>query len=153
MNQTGYTRINKQVNYYKPNTIIMKLVSMLFSLCFVIAMSSTVQAQHRHEDHGHADKMEKKSTPGTTDFFVVYGNCGMCKKRIEGALSDVEGIQSADWDVDTKVITVNYDAEAISLEEIKKKIAAVGHDTDDVRASDDVYNNLPGCCQYERPEN
>ena len=45
----------------------------------------------------------------------------MCEKRIERALTNVEGVHSADWGVDTKVMTIKYDDEAISLDEIKRR--------------------------------
>lgn len=91
------------------------------------------------------------SKDGKTDSFKVYGNCGMCERRIEGALKKVAGIYSADWDVETKQLTVRYDPETIQLKKIKQLVAKAGHDTDEVRAKDKVYENLPGCCQYERP--
>ena len=87
-----------------------------------------------------------------TETFKVYGNCGMCEKTIEGSLKDVNGIEKADWNKETKMIEVVYHTHDISLDEIKKKIADVGYDTEEYRASEKVYNNLPGCCQYERPE-
>ena len=31
-------------------------------------------------------------------------------------------------------------------------IAKVEHDTDMHKATDEVYDNLPGCCKYERPK-
>jgi hypothetical protein len=34
--------------------------------------------------------------------------------------------------------------------DVKKAIAKVGHDTDAVKAEDAVYENLHGCCLYER---
>lgn len=85
-----------------------------------------------------------------TESFKVYGNCGMCKNRIETALKDVKGIKSAKWDVDTKIIKVSFNEEKISLKEIKEKIAKAGHDTDENKADDKTYEGLPGCCQYER---
>jgi len=87
-----------------------------------------------------------------TDTFKVYGNCGMCEKTIEGALKNIKGIDRADWDKETKIMEVVYHTHDISLDDIKKKIAEVGYDTEEYRASEKVYNNLPGCCQYERPE-
>jgi len=97
-------------------------------------------------------KTEQTQTIQQTDSIKVYGNCGMCKKRIEGALKDVKGIQSANWNVDTKMLTVTYNENQVSLNEIHQKIADVGHDTDKAKAKDSVYNNLMGCCQYERPK-
>lgn len=87
-----------------------------------------------------------------TESFKVYGNCGMCKKTIEGSLKDHEGIYTVNWDKETKIIELSYNKDAVSLEEIKKKIAEVGYDTEEYRASNEAYNNLPACCQYERPE-
>ena len=43
---------------------------------------------------------------------------------------------------------IEYDEAKIKLLKIHKTIAAVGHDTDKEKASDDVYNKLPGCCLY-----
>ena len=91
-----------------------------------------------------------KNTPeGQEATFKVFGNCGMCENRIEGALKDVKGIQSADWNVDTKMLVVKFSKD-ISVEDIQQKIATAGHDTGKYRAKDSVYNELPGCCQYDR---
>ena len=87
----------------------------------------------------------------TTETFKVYGNCGMCEKTIEGSLKGVKGIEKADWNKETKVMEVRFNEKEISSVEIKKKIAAVGYDTDEYRATKKTYNSLPGCCQYERP--
>ena len=134
----------------------MKYLSLIFSLCLFLFLNVHVQAQHDHGSHDHAAKAKtNKESPvfSMTEIFMVYGNCGMCENRIEGALADVKGVHSSDWDMDTKVMTIKYDDQVIALDEIKKKIAAVGHDTDKYQAKDEIYNNLPGCCQYERPVN
>ena len=87
-----------------------------------------------------------------TEKFTVYGNCGMCERAIENSLKEVDGISKGDWDRDTDVMTVVYNPKKTSLDDIKQKIADVGYDSDTHRAKDEVYSNLPGCCQYERPE-
>ena len=74
----------------------------------------------------------------------------MCKMRIERAATAVAGVSSASWDVMTMELSVAYDAEKVSLKDIETAVAAVGHDTDNVRASDAVYAELHGCCKYER---
>lgn len=84
--------------------------------------------------------------------FQVYGNCSSCKKTIEKSLSDVDGVGNVDWDKKTKQIKVDFDSLKINLSQIKRKIAAVGYDTEEVRAEESVYSSLPGCCQYDRPE-
>lgn len=81
--------------------------------------------------------------------FRVSGNCEMCKETIEGSLK-IPSVQAAIWDVDTKMITVRFDAEKISLDSIQKRIAAVGYDSDGFKGSDKAYAQLPDCCQYDR---
>ena len=88
----------------------------------------------------------------TTETFQVYGNCGMCKKTIEGSLKNVEGVKKAVWNQQTKMIEVTYTKDKIALDDIKKKIAEVGYDTEDFRATKKAYNKLHGCCQYKRPK-
>jgi copper chaperone CopZ len=86
-----------------------------------------------------------------TEKFKVYGNCGMCEKTIEGSLKEVKGVSVADWDKETDEMTVSFNPDVITLNDIKQKIADVGYDSDTHRAKDEVYNSLPGCCQYDRP--
>jgi periplasmic mercuric ion binding protein len=89
-----------------------------------------------------------------TEKFKVYGNCGMCESRIEKAVNAIEGVVSADWNKETKIMEVSFDESKTDLEKIQKAIADVGHDTGKYRAKDEVYNKLPGCCLYDRkPEN
>ena len=77
----------------------------------------------------------------------VYGNCGMCKARIETAL-DHKGIKQAKWDPTTKNLNVVYVPTKITEQEICDLVAAVGHDTDKSKAKDEVYAKLPFCCLY-----
>lgn len=81
---------------------------------------------------------------------VVAGNCGMCKSRIEEAAKSVKGVTSANWDAGDQLLHLNFDAQKTSIDAIQKAIADVGHDTQDHKADDAVYNELPGCCQFDR---
>lgn len=83
-----------------------------------------------------------------TTSFQVSGNCGMCKSRIEKAAKEA-GATQASWNEDSKQLKVSF-ASNTSLEDIQKKVAAVGHDNAGAKASDEVYNKLHGCCKYER---
>lgn len=86
-----------------------------------------------------------------TETFKVYGNCGMCKKRIEKA-AKTDAVSSAIWNADTKLMTITYDEKKITGEEIQQKITAAGHDTEQFSADDKVYEKLPGCCLYARKQ-
>jgi mercuric ion binding protein len=85
-----------------------------------------------------------------TDKFKVAGNCDMCKTRIEKAANSVEGVTSADWNKETKILEVSFSTEKADVHQIQMAIAEVGHDTPMHKAPDEVYDELPGCCKYER---
>ena len=80
----------------------------------------------------------------------VGGNCDLCKKRIEKAAFSVKGVKSADYHLDDNTLHLIINEEKCSILDVKKAIAKVGHDTDEVKATDKDYENLHGCCHYER---
>ena len=82
-----------------------------------------------------------------TETIKVSGNCESCKARIEKA-AKVDGVTKADWSDKTKILTLVYDPSKVKSDDVQKKIAAVGHDTPKFKATDKVYNALPGCCKY-----
>ncbi len=81
--------------------------------------------------------------------FKVWGNCGMCKKTIEGAAKN-NGASYANWNVDTKMMTVNYASTETSVDKIQKGIADAGYDNVNYTGSDEAYNELHECCKYDR---
>lgn len=84
-----------------------------------------------------------------TETVKVYGNCGMCKTKIEKA-GKIKNSVSVDWDKNTGMASITYDSTKTNKDEILQRIALVGYDSDKFLAPDDVYNNLHGCCQYDR---
>lgn len=73
--------------------------------------------------------------------------CGECKERIESALNYVKGVQFAELNNDTKVVTIRYKTKKVTLDKIKAEIAATGYDADDVKALDAAVEKLPMCCK------
>lgn len=84
-----------------------------------------------------------------TETVKIYGNCGMCKKTIEKAAT-INGEATVNWNVDTKMATLTFDTTKTNQNEILKRIAAAGYESEEHLASDSAYNQLPKCCQYER---
>jgi len=104
---------------------------------------------------GKIDKMELSYADVETNKsaeFAVFGICNMCKSRIENAARRTEGVGNAKWDKKTKILKIEYDSEQVSVAEIKESLAAKGHDTADVKATVDAYENLPACCMYDRDD-
>jgi copper chaperone CopZ len=79
----------------------------------------------------------------------IYGNCGMCESKIEKAGS-LKNIAQVDWNKETKMATLSYDANKTNPEEILKRIALAGYDSDTFLAPDKAYSSLDDCCKYDR---
>ena len=107
-----------------------------FSLLFFISILSVSTS------YAGGDKVKKK--------IKVWGNCGMCNKVIVDAAQSVEGVLSAKWSSETKMMVVKYKSDQTDIDEIQKKIASVGYDTEKYKADDEVYENLHYCCKYDR---
>ena len=84
-----------------------------------------------------------------TETVKIFGNCGMCKTKIEKA-GNLKNISKVDWNEDTKMATLTYDESKTNQDEILKRIALVGYDSEKFLAPADVYSKLPSCCQYDR---
>ena len=85
----------------------------------------------------------------TKSTFLVKGNCGLCKERIETSAKKT-GAKTATWDAETQKLEVEFVPEKTSADEILKNIAAIGHDNEKYAATEKIYSKLPECCHYER---
>ena len=79
--------------------------------------------------------------------FFIRGNCGMCKERIDKTIMSIGGVSKADWNVDTKMMTVDYDSTKVKVIDIEKAVAKTGHGTKSVAMDSTANANLPDCCQ------
>ena len=84
-----------------------------------------------------------------TEKVKIYGNCGMCETTIEKA-GNLKKVAQVDWDKDTKMATLTYDSTKTNQDEILKRIALAGYDSEKFLAPDAAYESLAGCCKYER---
>lgn len=83
---------------------------------------------------------------------AVNGNCEQCQRRIQKAAFSVTGVKMASWSIETHQLDVTLNEEKTSITEVKKAVAKVGHDTEGVKATQIDYDNLHGCCKYDREE-
>jgi periplasmic mercuric ion binding protein len=93
---------------------------------------------------------QEKKNKNAKYTFEVNGNCEQCQKRIQKAAYSVNGVKSANWDIETRQLIIIINEEKCSVLDIKKAIAKVGHDTDEIKATDEDYEKLHSCCLYER---
>ena len=78
----------------------------------------------------------------------VDGVCMMCKERIEKAAIRTKGVKSAVWNVDTHELKLIYDERKTDLKKISIKLASVGHDTKEIKATEEQYATVHPCCRY-----
>ena len=106
----------------------------------LLVVTSTAQAQNN---------MNMKMPSAKSETFKVWGNCDMCKTRIEKAALE-DGATNANWDQKTKMLALTFDPAKSSIDSFGKKLASVGHDTEKYKTDEKTYNALPECCKYER---
>jgi len=84
--------------------------------------------------------------------FGVRGNCGMCKSTIESATMSIEGVDTASWSTESKMISINVSTEINDqfINDIHNAIAMSGYDTELSTALIEDYDKLPMCCKYNR---
>ena len=105
----------------------------ILTMLAVAAMSATMQA-----------KTMKTEIP-------VNGKCNeMCKPRIEKAAKAIPGVLSATWNLKAQKLTLVYDNTKTDTKKVQKAVAASGHDSGNIKASQATYNKLPVCCKYRK---
>ena len=105
-----------------------------------------------HTANAQSDKTER--TIGIkTEKVKVSGTCGMDKRRIETAAYSVDGIKSAVWNEYTQILVLKYSVfKKDAADNVQKKIALAGNDTEQYKADDAAYQSLPECCHYQRKQ-
>ena len=93
-------------------------INKFIAIAFIVL--AVVGCENKAESETTATKTETINGE-TISTFKVWGNCEMCKETIESSLK-VDGIIKADWNVDSKIMTVTYDNSKITLDQIQKNI-------------------------------
>ncbi len=80
--------------------------------------------------------------------FEVDGKCDMCKMRIEKAALGVAGVKYALWDIPSHQLSLIIDERKTDPMKIKTALVTVGHDTKELKATEEAYNSVHPCCRY-----
>lgn len=107
----------------------------VFTLLMLISITS-VSAQ---------DKNKRMS-------FDVDGKCEMCKMRIEKAALKVPGVKFASWDIPSHELSLIVNERKTNSMEIKTALVNVGHDTRELKATDEAYAAVHPCCKYREDD-
>ena len=127
----------------------MKHIYLLFSVLTVVSCMNNKQPEVKVIEVPATKTAEIIKSDVT---FGVRGNCGMCKSTIESATMSVEGVDTASWSTESKIISINVSTEINDqfINDIHNAIAKSGYDTELSTALDEDYDKLPMCCKYNR---
>jgi mercuric ion binding protein len=113
-----------------------------FSLLTLLSLAGTAaQAQKAPV----ATTIAKKGTEMVQ--FKTSAVCDMCKSRLEKSLAYEKGVQAANLDVPSKVLTVSYNPAKTTPEALRAAVQKTGYDADAVTADARAYDRLPDCCK------
>jgi Cu(I)/Ag(I) efflux system membrane fusion protein len=136
----------KSMTNLKPGDSMNKVIAIAAAACIATATGACKEEEHAA---GHGSKTEAaKEAAESHATMQVQGSCEMCKARIEAKARSIDGVKSAIWDLQAKQLHLQYDSQKLDLDVLSSELAAIGHDTEKHKATDMVYNSLPGCCKY-----
>lgn len=127
----------------------MKYIYLLFSVLTVVSCMNNKQPEVKVIEVPATKTAEIIKSDVS---FGVRGNCGMCKSTIESATMSIEGVDTATWSTESKMISINVSTEINDqlINDIHNAIAKSGYDTELSTAVDEDYDKLPMCCKYDR---
>lgn len=73
--------------------------------------------------------------------------CDMCKARLEKSLAYEKGVQTANLDVPTQLLTVTYRPDKTTPDALRTAVQRTGYDADAQPADPRAYDKLPECCK------
>jgi mercuric ion binding protein len=79
--------------------------------------------------------------------FKTSAVCDMCKARLEKSLAYEKGVQAANLDVPSKVLTVTYNPAKTNADALRTAVQKTGYDADQLTADARAYDRLPDCCK------
>ncbi len=79
--------------------------------------------------------------------FKTSAVCDMCKARLEKSLAYEKGVQAANLDVPSKVLTVTYNPAKTNADALRTAVQKTGYDADQTTADARAYDRLPDCCK------
>lgn len=113
------------------------ILAVVFFICGLTVTYSPIQAKMTISETVASDSVLIKSSL----------QCEMCEERVQKALMKTKGIEQVKTDTRQQTIMVYFDANAISVDKIKARIAKTGYDADDRKADKKAYELLPKCCR------
>jgi len=111
------------------------IVRVGFLMCLFLAFTTSVKAQ------------EKKDSKYKTVELKTSAACHECEGNLEPEIGFSKGVVGAKLTWKTGELTVKYNSKKVTVDEIRKRVAALGYDCDGVKADPKAKNNLGHNCE------
>ena len=144
------------IRYINKNIVFLLLIGVL-SISLHNVSIARIDHHNNHNNQNTKHNETEQHETKTTNIEVINGitiakiqtsaECDKCKKALEKAINRLDGIKSSNLDVESRVFTVKFKSDDISLEKIKSVINKTGYDADETKADPKAYDRLPDCCK------
>ena len=102
-------------------------------LLTVLVLSFSIPAQAQHHESGHETKMEAVTKSGDAHVSVNGLVCDFCARALEKVFSKEEAVKAISVDMDTKLVTVNFnDSQTLSDEKLTQLITDAGYNVENI---------------------
>jgi cation transport ATPase len=106
----------------------------------LIALAPLAQAQTKASAKAKADATAQVK-------LKTSAVCDMCKARLEKSLAYEKGVQAANLDLPTQMLTVTYRPDKTNPAALRTAVQRTGYDADAQPADSRAYDKLPECCK------
>lgn len=113
------------------------ILKSIFCLAVMLFISNTAMAQ----------KSNQKAVIKTTLHCDHCKQCETCGLKFNTEMLKIKGVKMYELDDKAQTFTIYYNPKKTTLLEIKKGIAKLGYDADEVKATEEGIASLDGCCK------
>lgn len=118
----------------------MKRFKSILLTLVLVALAPLAQAQTKASTKAKGD--------GTAQIALkTSAVCDMCKARLEKSLAYEKGVQAANLDIPTQMLTVTYRPDKTTPATLRTAVQRTGYDADAQPADTRAYDKLPNCCK------
>ena len=94
-----------------------------------------------------AQKTNGKAVIKTTLHCSHCKECETCGLKFKTEMLKIKGVKMYELDDKAQTFTIYYNPKKTNLQAIRERIAKLGYDADDVKATEDGIASLDGCCK------
>jgi len=148
----------KYINFKKIFLPLLMILIISVAGCGKKESSDVTENKTKSETSGEKNEMKQTdnmSDKNGSDHIMVNlptMQCSTCKKNIETAVKNMDGIESINVVVKEKVAHINFDKSKTDLAKIESTITAAGYDANDKKADPEAYKELDDCCKLPKDQ-